>query len=92
MAFSTLIEPWLSVRGGAKAVEFYKTAFNAVETYRLETPGGLIVKLSVNGSEFWVSGSAEDAPNVQLPSGNSIRMILDTPSFVGSSTTCVQRA
>jgi|SRR5436190_10522306 PhnB protein len=75
-SIQTTIAPWLTVRNGEEAASFYKTAFNAVETYRLETPGGLIVKLSVNGAEFWVSGSAEDAPNVQLPSGNSIRMIL----------------
>ena len=56
------LAPWLSVRDGAKAVDFYKSAFGAIETYRLEIPdGGLVVKLSVDGAEFWVSGeSTED--------------------------------
>jgi PhnB protein len=72
----TTIAPWLTVQNGEEAVSFYKTAFDAVETYRLETPGGLIVRLSVNGAEFWISGSSGDAPSAQLPGGDSIRMIL----------------
>jgi PhnB protein len=79
----TTIAPWLTVLNGEEAVSFYKTAFDAVETYRLETPGGLIVRLSVNGAEFWVSGS-EDVSKVQILGGSSIRMILtvdDPDSF-----------
>jgi PhnB protein len=71
----TTIAPWLTVQNGEKAVAFYKTAFDAVETYRLDTPDGSIVKLSVNGAEFWISGGSENASNVQL-GGESIRMIL----------------
>jgi PhnB protein len=83
----TAITPWLSVQNGAKATEFYKTAFNAVETYRLETPGGgLVVKLSINGAEFWVaSENIENASNsVELLGGGSVRMILtvDNPDAV----------
>ena len=72
----TTIAPWLTVQNGEEAVSFYKTAFDAVETYRLETPGGLIVKLSVNGAEFWISGGSDNASNAQLLGGDSIRMIL----------------
>ena len=36
----TSLAPWLSVRNSARAVEFYKLAFNAIETYRLEDPDG----------------------------------------------------
>ena len=72
----TTIAPWLTVQNGEEAVSFYRTAFDAVETYRLETPGGLIVKLSVNGAEFWVSGGSDNASNAQLLGGDSIRMIL----------------
>jgi PhnB protein len=72
---STSLAPWLTVRNGEKAVEFYKAAFDAVETYRLEDPGGgLVVKLSVDSAEFWISdGSAQDDNNV---GGDSVRMIL----------------
>jgi len=76
----TSITPWFSVRNGLKAVEFYKTAFGAIETYRLEIPdGGLVVKLSVfNGAEFWISGDSNDNdnPNPETLGGDSVRMIL----------------
>ena len=78
-SISTTIAPWLTVQNGAKAVAFYKAAFDAIETYRLEIPGGgLVVRLSVNGAEFWVSGDApENAdPNTQALGGDTIRMIL----------------
>lgn len=35
--------PMLSVRNGARAVEFYKSAFGAIEVYRLEDLGGAVV-------------------------------------------------
>ena len=58
------IAPWLSVRDCVKAVDFYKSAFGAIEVYRLETPdGGLVARLSINGAEFWLSeGSFEVIP------------------------------
>jgi PhnB protein len=34
--------PYLRVKGAAKAIEFYKEAFGAEETYRLTEPGGRI--------------------------------------------------
>jgi uncharacterized glyoxalase superfamily protein PhnB len=33
----------LSVRNGARAVEFYKAAFGAIEIYRVEDPGGAVM-------------------------------------------------
>ncbi len=71
----TTIAPWLTVQNGEEAVAFYKSAFDAVETYRLDTPAGSIVKLSVNGAEFWISGGSENS-NVNDLWGSSIRMIL----------------
>ncbi|MEO5564258.1 MAG: VOC family protein [Chitinophagaceae bacterium] len=79
MAIKTSIAPWLSIQNAAKAVDFYKKAFNAIETYRLEIPegGGLVVKLSVNGAEFWVSGESVDEVSKQPAiGGDNIRMIL----------------
>lgn len=67
------LAPWLSVRHPADAVAFYKAAFGAVETYRLEVPdGGLVVRLSVDGAEFWVTND-DDAATL---GGDTIRMIL----------------
>ena len=73
------ITPWLSIQGSKNAVEFYKSAFNAVETYRLETPDdGIVVKLSIQRAEFWLSIEAGQTGNSEYKplGGNSIRMIL----------------
>src|SRR5258706_10467134 len=71
------IAPWLSVRNSGKAVEFYKSAFGAVETYRLEDPdGNAVVKLSVGGAEFWLSDSPSDNTTPETLGGDTIRMIL----------------
>lgn len=74
----TSIAPWLSVNDGAKAIDFYKAAFGAVEVYRLETPeGGLVVKLSIDGAEFWVSGENTEIANAgRALGGENVRMIL----------------
>jgi PhnB protein len=73
----TSIAPWLSVRDSSKAVEFYKLAFGAIETYRLEDPdGNAVVKLSINGAEFWLSDSPSDNSSPETLGDGSIRMIL----------------
>lgn len=75
----TAIQPWLSLKDGNKAVAFYKAAFGAVETYRLDdTGGGIVVKLSIDGAEFWISGSTGDDESFdnQALGGGNVRMIL----------------
>ena len=72
----------LSVRDGARAVEFYKTAFGAVEVYRVEDVGGSVVsRLSINGAEFWLSDESPEHGNFSPESlgGGSVRMILTVP-------------
>jgi PhnB protein len=67
----------------AKAIDFYKSAFGAKEVYRLEDPGGgVVVRLSVNGAEFWLSHEAADHANANPDpiGGDSIRMILTVPN------------
>ena len=39
--------PYLSVDGAARAIEFYKQAFGAVETMRMDGPGGRIMHAEV---------------------------------------------
>lgn len=75
---NTSIAPWFTVGNSVAAVEFYKSAFGAVETYRLETPDGLVVRLAVDGSEFWLSGGLVDDGDVSSKplGGDSVRMIL----------------
>jgi PhnB protein len=36
------VTPYLSVKGAAGAIEFYKQAFGATENVRMPTPGGLV--------------------------------------------------
>jgi PhnB protein len=76
------IAPMLSVRRGARAVEFYKSAFGAIEVYRIEDPGGSVVsRLSVEGAEFWLSDESPEHGNFSPESlgGGSVRMILTVP-------------
>ncbi len=73
--------PLLSVRGGARAVEFYKAAFGAVEVYRVEDSGAVVARLSVNGAEFWLSDESPEHANFSPESlgGSTTRLILTAP-------------
>lgn len=75
MAAPTTLQPWLTFSDCKKAVEFYKAAFGAVETYRLETPEGVVVKLSVGGAEFWLSSGGETKTGENV-GGGTVRFIL----------------
>jgi PhnB protein len=73
------LAPWLSVRDGARAIEFYKTAFGAVEAYHLDGPGGGVVsRLSIEGQEFWLSDESPENGNFspETLGGSTTRMIL----------------
>ncbi|HRH61666.1 MAG TPA: VOC family protein [Chitinophagaceae bacterium] len=73
----TSIAPWLTVKNGAAAIEFYKSAFGAVETYHLEDPEGAVVsRLSVDGAAFWLSGEAHGNAGAEAVRDGSVRMIL----------------
>lgn len=66
----------------ARAVEFYKSAFGAIEVYRMEDPGGSVVaRLSVEGAEFWVADESPEHQNFSPESlgGGTARMILTVP-------------
>src|SRR5258706_14414545 len=79
---SCSVAPMLSVRNGARAVEFYKSAFGATEVFRLEDPGGSVVcRLSVDGAEFWLADESPKHGNFSPESlgGGSVRMILTVP-------------
>jgi PhnB protein len=84
-SITTSISPWLTIQDVTGALNFYKAAFDAIEKYRLEDPGGgLVVKLSVDGAEFWLSSGDSENTNFQPLGGGTIRMILivaDPDSF-----------
>jgi PhnB protein len=78
----TSLAPMLSVRKGAQAVEFYKSAFGAIEVYRVEDPGGSVVaRLSIDGAEFWLADESPEHQNFSPESlgGGTVRMILTVP-------------
>ncbi|HEY1499176.1 MAG TPA: VOC family protein [Acidobacteriaceae bacterium] len=81
------LAPWLSVRGSARAVEFYKSAFSATETYRLHDGSeNVVARLSIGDSEFWIGDESPDHHNFspESLSGSTTRMILtvDDPDAV----------
>jgi PhnB protein len=66
----TSLAPFLSVRGGKQAVDFYARAFGATEAFRIESPtGDVVARLSIGGAEFWVS---DESP----AHGSTVRMVL----------------
>ena len=76
------LAPMLSVRNGARAVEFYKSAFGAIEVYRMEDPGGSVVaRLAIEGAEFWVADESPEHQNFSPESlgGSTVRLILTVP-------------
>ena len=75
----TTIAPMLSVRGGARAMEFYKAAFGAGELFRLDSESGAVVaRLSVGAAEFWVADESPEHLNFSPESlgGGSVRMVM----------------
>lgn len=75
----TSIAPMLSVRNGAKAVEFYKAAFGAVELFCVGDPGAAIVaQLAVDGAVFWVADESPEHKNFspETLGGGTVRMVL----------------
>lgn len=79
VATKTSIAPMLSVRHGARAVEFYKAAFGAEELYRVEAPDGEVVaQLAVGEAEFWVADESPEHLNFspETLSGSTTRMVV----------------
>lgn len=75
----TTIAPMLSVRNGAKAVDFYKAAFDATELFRLDADDGTVVaQLSVDGAAFWLADESPEHKNFSPESlgGGTVRIIL----------------
>ena len=69
----------LSVRKGARAVEFYKAAFDAAELFRIEgETGEVVARLSVGETDFWVADESPQHFNFSPESigGATARMVL----------------
>src|SRR6266536_2402061 len=78
-AQKTTIAPMLSVRNGAKAVEFYKAAFGAGELFRIDSESGAVVaQMSVGSADFWVADESPEHLNFSPESlgGGTVRMVM----------------
>jgi PhnB protein len=76
---TTSIAPMLSVRNGAKAVDFYKAAFGAGELFRIDAEDGAVVaQLSVGEANFWVADESPEHQNFSPESlgGGTVRMVM----------------
>jgi PhnB protein len=81
----------LSVRGGARAVEFYKAAFGAEVLFQLgQEASGVVAEMSVDGARFWVSDESPEHLNFSPESlgGGTVRLVL----VVGDPDAMVARA
>ena len=83
------VSPELSVRRGLEALEFYKSAFGAVEIYRVggtEEDEEVVAQLSVGNASFWVSDESPPNKNFSPESlgGSTVRLLLvvDDPGSV----------
>ncbi len=58
------IVPYLMIDGAAAAIDFYQRAFGAIESYRLEMPGGAIghAEIVVNGAVVYLADAPDDMP------------------------------
>jgi len=73
------IAPMLSVRGGARAVAFYKAAFGARELFKIEAPDGAVVaELAVETAKFWVADESPAHQNFspETLGGSTTRLVL----------------
>ena len=77
-SIATTIAPWLCVRGGARAVEFYKAAFGATELFLMGEGDSVVARLSIQGAEFWLSDESPEHHNYSPESlgGITVRIIL----------------
>jgi PhnB protein len=82
----------LSVRRGQAAIEFYRSAFGAVEVYRVGgTPENeaVVAQLQVGSASFWVSDESPEHGNFSPESvgGSTVRLLLvvDDPDAVVAS-------
>lgn len=75
----TTLAPLLSVRDGARAADFYQTAFGARQVFRVEDEAGQVVaRLRIDQAEFWVSDESPDHQNFspETLEGSTVRVIL----------------
>jgi PhnB protein len=73
------ISALLSVRNGAKAVEFYQKAFGARVLFRIGAESeSVVAQLAVGNAEFWLADESPEHSNFspETLQGSSVRMVM----------------
>jgi len=67
----------LSVRDGAKAIEFYQAAFGAKLLFSL-TEGSVIAQMTIGEAEFWLADESPEHQNFspETLGGSTVRMVM----------------
>jgi PhnB protein len=84
------LTPMLTVENAAKAIDFYRAAFGAVEEDRVTAPSGHVVaELSIDGLRFFVVDANPQAFNLSPSSlgGTTVRinLIVDDPDAAAAT-------
>ncbi|HEY3106853.1 MAG TPA: VOC family protein [Gaiellaceae bacterium] len=87
------VVPQLSVRRGREAIEFYESAFGAVEVYRVggtDAQPDVVAQLQIEDAAFWVSDESPPNANFSPESvgGGTVRMLL----IVDDPDSAIERA
>ncbi len=97
IAMTSPITPYLTVRGAAEAIEFYKKAFDATENMRMPAEDGkrlMHADISVNGGRILMSDEFPDyceqdaavvAPTAERPAGVAIAIQYANPADVDAT-------
>ena len=77
------VTPYLYVKGGAKALDFYKKAFGATELLRMEGPGGSIghAEIKVGDSPIMLADESPEmgARSPQSYGGSAVGLMVYVP-------------
>jgi PhnB protein len=88
----TAVTPYLTVKGAAQAIEFYKRAFKAEERLRLQAPDGSVAhaEIAIGGSVVMLSDESPqwDALSPQTVGGTPVSIML----YVENVDAVVKRA
>jgi PhnB protein len=87
------VTPYLIVKGGAAAIEFYKKAFGAVETVRMPGPGGTVAHAEIKIGDSFVmladDGDHTLSHSPQAYGGTPVSLVLYVPDVDGLSAQAI---
>ena len=75
------VTPYLIVRGAAKAIDFYKRAFGAVELFRFDGPDGTLghAEIKIGNSPIMLADGMSDYPDPLTLGGSAVSFMVYVP-------------